>query len=767
MIDGFPRGLEQAIKLENLFQEIEFILNFECAEEILVERLLERGKTSGRADDNEETIRTRIKVFNDNTRPALDFYMRFGKVHSISSIGSIEDVYSQVLANLQKNLVFFYGPPCIRKTLLATNLCQLTGYYHLELKSFWNKSNWTEEEKVNKLMDFISNSAAENFLIDGFFETKKQAKIFVDTLQKPSFIFYFEALKDFVDEQLLEENFEKQRVYKEYMKNRKDLVDFFKKESCFVKFSVDIENPIEALYAKIVNDYLAPEVYMGIYDDNEPLFRWYVEALEREKGFIHLPLNKLVEQEAERNTDLGKQIAKHGSDVPFDLKIAVLRKIIFKQGKKNKFLITEFPKFFEDYCYFEEKCRKISFVISFHQENQAEGKRAEVFPPQIYYHALGKHMVIDRESLALFDYYTQKKNTYYIAIAPPFFERTVISKHIAEKFGLQFVEWEETLTKLKEKLGGDDGPLEEVTVPQILKHFQEVFKALQLKGSSLIFDGFPFNLSDIESFVQALGPPKAILSLELSKDSIIKAYRLNKGIEPDAEIPEEEQEEINKGQEKHQTLANSFEALSEATFGTNFYKINSNISMSTIKLSVENLFYKRVYLASHTFPIYGEGQFEEKYSQIFSEIAVKSQVCFIDVRALLRHEFEEKGELYQKLNSQYLMRWTEKPHDFPSNYTPDLILELIKNHLARLPVQSRELFIYNYPMGDYTNDRSMEECIFPRALDELAQIEKDLGQIRLIFAINEMFAERIFCMFNFILYIDTRRPKTLKNSSQK
>ena len=140
--------------MENLFQEIDYILNFDCPEDVLVERLLDRGKTSGRADDNPESIRNRIKVFNSSTRPALDFYTRFGKVHTVSSTGTIEEVYSQVLKELQKNLIFLYGPPGIDKSNLAQGLSGVAGYRHLELKQLWRKGKGKlgEEEKVNMKM---------------------------------------------------------------------------------------------------------------------------------------------------------------------------------------------------------------------------------------------------------------------------------------------------------------------------------------------------------------------------------------------------------------------------------------------------------------------------------------------------------------------------------------------------------------------------------------------------------------------------------------
>ena len=60
----------------------------------MTKRLLGRALTSGRSDDNEETIKNRIQVFFDNTEPTLDLYNKFGKVHTIDALGSINEVYA-------------------------------------------------------------------------------------------------------------------------------------------------------------------------------------------------------------------------------------------------------------------------------------------------------------------------------------------------------------------------------------------------------------------------------------------------------------------------------------------------------------------------------------------------------------------------------------------------------------------------------------------------------------------------------------------------
>ena len=76
------------------------VLYFKCEENQLVNRLLQRAKTSGRADDNEVTIKKRIKVFNEETAPVIETYGRTGKVITINAMNSIEKVSSDVAKQL-------------------------------------------------------------------------------------------------------------------------------------------------------------------------------------------------------------------------------------------------------------------------------------------------------------------------------------------------------------------------------------------------------------------------------------------------------------------------------------------------------------------------------------------------------------------------------------------------------------------------------------------------------------------------------------------
>ncbi len=103
IFDGFPRTNAQAKALDALMDEkdsqINAMIALEVEDEVLVQRLLERGKTSGRADDADETvIRNRIKVYYDETAILKDYFTAQGKYHGVNGVGSIADITARLSA---------------------------------------------------------------------------------------------------------------------------------------------------------------------------------------------------------------------------------------------------------------------------------------------------------------------------------------------------------------------------------------------------------------------------------------------------------------------------------------------------------------------------------------------------------------------------------------------------------------------------------------------------------------------------------------------
>ncbi len=102
ILDGFPRTTVQAQALDTLLEEFDAQVNIvpyiRVGQDALVTRLLKRAETDGRADDNEETIRVRMRIYHEETAPLLDYYRDQELLVEINGEQSIENVQSELVA---------------------------------------------------------------------------------------------------------------------------------------------------------------------------------------------------------------------------------------------------------------------------------------------------------------------------------------------------------------------------------------------------------------------------------------------------------------------------------------------------------------------------------------------------------------------------------------------------------------------------------------------------------------------------------------------
>lgn len=105
VFDGFPRTIPQAEALKKLLEErgteLHAVIGLEVPEEELIERMINRGKTTGRADDNIDTIKNRLEVYHDQTHPLKEYYISKGKYLPVNGSGSVEEIFNSIADGIE------------------------------------------------------------------------------------------------------------------------------------------------------------------------------------------------------------------------------------------------------------------------------------------------------------------------------------------------------------------------------------------------------------------------------------------------------------------------------------------------------------------------------------------------------------------------------------------------------------------------------------------------------------------------------------------
>lgn len=104
IFDGFPRTVAQAEALDALLAErgtqVDVVIELKVVDDELIQRLVKRAAEQGRADDTEEVIRNRLKVYYDQTAPLIPYFADQGKLKEVDGMGSMEEVAAGIAAAL-------------------------------------------------------------------------------------------------------------------------------------------------------------------------------------------------------------------------------------------------------------------------------------------------------------------------------------------------------------------------------------------------------------------------------------------------------------------------------------------------------------------------------------------------------------------------------------------------------------------------------------------------------------------------------------------
>ena len=103
ILDGFPRTIAQAESLDKISEEFKIskVIVFEADRDELIKRILNRGETSGRSDDTEESVSVRLEVYEKDTAPLIEYYEQRNLVSKINAVGEVENIYNLILKEFE------------------------------------------------------------------------------------------------------------------------------------------------------------------------------------------------------------------------------------------------------------------------------------------------------------------------------------------------------------------------------------------------------------------------------------------------------------------------------------------------------------------------------------------------------------------------------------------------------------------------------------------------------------------------------------------
>jgi adenylate kinase family enzyme/hemoglobin-like flavoprotein len=298
LIDGYPRAMDQVTGFESAICKPTFVLAFDAAESVLEERLVNRGKTSGRADDNVESIRKRFATFKAQSEPVITTYSAQGLVKSLNSERPVDEVYADVrpifMEELRRmsgpavptpsglSLVFVLGGPGSGKGTNCERISKEFGYKHLSSGDLLRdevKSGSELGVKLNAIMQtgalvpgetvlkILRNAMTEGdtkpiagrYLIDGYPRALDQVVAFEAAICKPSLVLAFDAAESVLEERLVnrgktsgraDDNVESIRKrFATFKAQSEPVIQVYSKEG-LVK-SLNSERPVDEVYADV------------------------------------------------------------------------------------------------------------------------------------------------------------------------------------------------------------------------------------------------------------------------------------------------------------------------------------------------------------------------------------------------------------------------------------------------------------------------------------------------------------------------------------
>jgi adenylate kinase family enzyme len=398
--------------------------------------------------------------------------------------------------------------------------------------------------------------------------------------------------------------------------------------------------------------------------------------------------------------------------------VALIKRIFFNDLSKRKFILGGFPNTFAALEFFEQNCCNIRHLIAFtHKPLDLQGRNLYA-----QYHTQGRLIKINYHHLEQFDSYVTNRCRYGFLVGPELAGRPAVAAYLKNRYVTQVIDYNAVNELLKVRLSTEDNQVEEVPFPELVKYFKEEI-ASRDRSHNILFDGWPFEKEQLTAFLRSVGAPNYVFWLDATDETLGKRYMAANQAEA---VDEGEQEKINEELAKTKQFIQAFNDCIHEGNNIHLFDIKVGVSHQTTVKEINGIIYKKVFAFKNS-----SNQVNASDLRSFVVNAcINNDVTFIDVADLVNQSATATDENSKKLHAQAVMTNNTLQSLAPSIFTPTLVTDLIAKSLQNHPA-TKYLLLYNYPSAE----NKPQGDFYPRAIDELYQIENNIGPLKEVIAV--------------------------------
>jgi len=752
LIDGFPRAVDQAKYFENNVCEVNQVLFFDVPQEIMLERCMKRAETSGRSDDNAETIKTRVQNYFDQSLPVVDFYKCFGKVSHIDATGSIADVYAQSKIAVLPQVMFMLGPKACGKTSVANGMAARTNTQHIDFNHWVATQGLEGQDDETVVSSFISHLAQQHgrrLMLENFPQNEFQAKFFLRNGTSPSHVFSMHCAKDVCQERMIDLG-ENHPLYvpssilskkiKQFHDHAATLMPFLKANTNFIEISTDQElaKACEALYR-----HTEPCVISIREGKKEGLQAEITNCLSAEHGFVNLDVDHLHSMEVERGTVIGKSILRfvqQDKAVPAEHTVKMLKQIIYcGQHKLNKYILTNFPNQIAQVQRFESRCAKLAAIIYPTGDSAVVDigqKELALFNIESMFQKQFRLKTMNEWSFQLFNEKLGNKVEFGVIVGESMSGKSETAKCLATNQGYEIIDMGKCTEAVKATLGTEEEPFEgEVPIADVEKQICQTIETSKSSGKKckFVFDGYTHKEdAAFMTFIEQFGCPEFLLCLTASDKTIKDRWCKKNEAE---EVPEDAAEQMKADAAAATARGDALKAHMKQ-FGArcNMMDMNtSNVaSIESLTKELNNRFSPKVVLVNHEKSLPMDSQ--------CANVAIKYNMLYVSAYQTIKKHIQDKTEWGKRLLKSQRPRAVVpaiaiKDEFQEANFSPvhfDLhtVMQLIKETVSGS--KTNQKFVLIEGLCNCRKLAAEEDQLELRFMDEFFNIEATIGEVKAV-----------------------------------